>query len=121
MARWQLPDDTEAAALARDLVRSELPLASSKDLNAAVLLTDELVANAVRHGASPIFLEVDVHPRQVRVAVSDGSGAPIEVRDDPGGRHSSGRGLYLVDTLSTRWGVDGAVPGKRVWFELDLD
>jgi len=121
LTRWQLPHDTAAAAQARSLVRSELPLAGSKDLNTAVLLTDELVANAVRHGAEPIFLELDVRPRQVRVTVFDSSGGSLEVGDNPSARRTSGRGLFLVDSFSTRWGVERESPGKRVWFELDLE
>ncbi len=30
---------------------------------------------------------------------------------------ASPRGLYLVDTLTDRWGVEDA-PGTRVWLEM---
>ena len=43
------------------------------------------------------------------------------VDSEPGTTRTSGRGLYLVDTLSTRWGVESETEGKRVWFELDLE
>jgi hypothetical protein len=30
----------------------------------------------------------------------------------------TGRGMNLVDALSTQWGVEPDPPGKKVWFEL---
>ena len=34
----------------------------------------------------------------------------------------TGRGLFLVDQIAHRWGVDipGEPAAKRVWFELDV-
>jgi anti-sigma regulatory factor (Ser/Thr protein kinase) len=89
----------------------------------AVLLTSELVTNAVRHaGLSPndeISLDIAPRPGIVRITVADeGSGFQIW-----GGRQSrdlgSGWGLHLVRQLSDRWGVsrDGST---EVWFELDF-
>ncbi len=37
--------------------------------------------------------------------------------DDPAAL--DGRGLRLLDLLSSRWGVRPDPPGKVVWFELD--
>jgi hypothetical protein len=31
-----------------------------------------------------------------------------------------GRGLLLVDSLASAWGVDASPPGKAVWFQLDV-
>jgi anti-sigma regulatory factor (Ser/Thr protein kinase) len=118
--RWHLPRDATAAADARAHVRAELPLARPASIHAAVLMTDELVANAVLYGTDPIVLELDVSPDQLFVAVVDGSPARPVVGKDPGGPSTHGRGLFLVDALSSRWGVDSEEPGKRVWFELDL-
>jgi hypothetical protein len=44
----------------------------------------------------------------------------MEVDPSPSESRASGRGLFLVDTLSTRWGVSARAKGKQVWFELDL-
>lgn len=85
-----------------------------------VLLANELVTNAILHADSDIDVVVDVDTRRVRV----------EVRDDsdrrPQRRHAlvdstSGRGLELVESLATEWGVEG-IPGdgKAVWFELEV-
>jgi hypothetical protein len=39
----------------------------------------------------------------------------------PDPARASGWGLYLVEELSDRWGMDGLGPGTRIWFELDPD
>ena len=84
-----------------------------------VLLASELVSNAVKHAdADPVSIRFQVMPACVRVEVADdGPGfAPGPIEAIPG--EVGGWGLYLVNELSSRWGViDG--PGSRVWFEVD--
>jgi anti-sigma regulatory factor (Ser/Thr protein kinase) len=84
------------------------------------LLVSELVANSYRHsGASRdvIGVEVTIGPDRVRGEVIDeGDGfpaapVPAERRGD------GGWGLYIVDKLAARWGVQ-AGPPTRVWFEI---
>lgn len=92
------------------------------------LLTSELVTNAVLHAAGQEILvsvtvanAADDHrpgQRCVRVEVSDGEGdAPPVVRHRPDGE--GGRGLALVQQLSTAWGTRRDGDGKVVWFEMD--
>lgn len=99
------------------------------------LLTSELVANAVLHGRRPLggrradapddprgTVEVHVHtgPGAVRVVVHDGNPDPPLLRH-VGAEATGGRGVALVDALSTRWGYEPLPPpgtGKSVWFEL---
>ena len=45
---------------------------------------------------------------------------PERIDPEPGALRASGRGLFLVDTLASRWGVRPSEEGKQVWFELDL-
>lgn len=85
-----------------------------------VLLTSELVTNALLHGTGDVAVSVTAGKgRNVRVSVADGSSAP------PAPRHAgtddlSGRGLNLVEILADAWGVEqsSAEGGKEVWFEL---
>ncbi len=82
-----------------------------------VLLTSELVTNAVLYGGSDIVLRVALDADVVRVSVHDQSPAPPVQR--PSGRDdSSGRGLALVELLSSTWGVAPNSHGKEVWFEV---
>ncbi|WP_103884643.1 ATP-binding protein [Actinacidiphila yanglinensis] len=82
------------------------------------LLVSELVGNAVRHtGARTFGLRMHRRRGWVRVEVRDPSrGLPclMPVRE----LDTSGRGLFLVDKLSDRWGVDLQPRGKTTWFEL---
>jgi two-component sensor histidine kinase len=91
-------------------------------LDDALLLTSELVTNAVRHGAGEITCRLWPGPDVLRLEVSDAS-ATIPREVDRGLRADSGRGLQIVATVASRW---GAVPapgegGKTVWFEIDTD
>jgi anti-sigma regulatory factor (Ser/Thr protein kinase) len=86
------------------------------------LLVSELVTNSVRHSDGDpggfVGLDVKVEAERLRVEVSDpGDGFEPRSRHD-GQDAEGGWGLYLVDSLSTRWGVARA-RGTNVWFEID--
>lgn len=109
----------ESAATARRLALSVLRRSGLGGYADTVeLLVSELVGNAVRHtGARTFGLRVVPRRGWVRVEVRDPSRAlpcllPVRPTD------VSGRGLFLVDHLSDRWGVDLLPRGKTTWFEL---
>lgn len=86
----------------------------------AELLVSELVTNSVRHAGLDPGDRIEVHmqgsPSLLRVDVTDpGPGfEPTALRPRrPGG----GWGMWLLDRLATRWGVerDG---NTHVWFEI---
>lgn len=89
----------------------------------AVLLSSELVTNAVLHGAPSVTLQVWIHLPTVEITVTDmgPTRVPLTLDDWPGADVSAGRGLRIVDQLSTAWGVesDSDAVGKSVWFTLD--
>ena len=88
-------------------------------LDVVELLTTELVVNAIQHGGSNATVTAEVVRDRVRVAVADqGPGAPV--RRAPSTKSESGRGLMLVETLATGWGVDITEGGKTVWFEAAI-
>jgi anti-sigma regulatory factor (Ser/Thr protein kinase)/uncharacterized protein YigA (DUF484 family) len=88
------------------------------DLTAdAELVTAELVSNAVLHGGAPIVLRVARIPEGVRVEVED-CGRMMPMQLAPGDESTTGRGLALVASLSTRWGVQPGNECKFVWAEL---
>ncbi len=109
----------ESAATARRLSLSVLRMWGLPQFGDTVeLLVSELVGNAVRHtGARTFGLRMPRRRGWIRVEVRDPSRAlpcllPVRPLD------ISGRGLFLVDTLSDRWGVDLQPRGKTTWFEL---
>lgn len=79
-----------------------------------VLLVSELVTNAVRYGAPPVRLEVDVDDDSVVVGVGDASPSALR-RRAAGDDAEGGRGLALVDLLADEHGVRPSPPGKTVW------
>jgi len=111
----------EAASIARGLLQTLAPSLDHDVAERARLLMTEVVANSVQHGrtSQPIHVSAEARPETLHVQVSD-RGPPFEPevrRPDSGSEF--GWGLFLVDTLSDRWGVqsEGDV---TVWFELDL-
>jgi anti-sigma regulatory factor (Ser/Thr protein kinase) len=87
----------------------------------ALLLTSELVTNAIIHARTNLAVRVAANERRLRVAVSDASHEPPRLRAGFPSLAEPGRGLPLVDALSSSWGVDWTVDGKAVWFELAQD
>ena len=87
------------------------------------LLVSELVTNAVRHaglrGGDRIRLLASLSGAVLRVEVHDPGHGFEPRRPEPDPSRSSGWGLYLVEEIADRWGMDGAGTGTRIWFELD--
>jgi serine/threonine-protein kinase RsbW len=121
-----LPPDRQSVAVGRHwAVRVATSVGVTGRASQVVeLLTSELLANAVLHGAGghEIELSLRVPVRDVvRVSVSDSLPArPVVLSPDPVA--PSGRGMVIVEALSNRWGVEPRPGGgKTVWFEVDLD
>lgn len=83
----------------------------------AALATSEVVTNAVVHGVGAVGLGVSAGPVQVRVEVGDDSRnhPRLPLLDEDA---ESGRGMILVDAVSSAWGVFDTPTGKVVWFEV---
>jgi anti-sigma regulatory factor (Ser/Thr protein kinase) len=114
-----LPPDLSSVGAARAFVAERCARAqlSGQRCDDALLLTSELVTNAVLHGRSEVCVEVEVLRATVRISVFDeNSRHPSPVSEDPDAL--DGRGLALVDAVAERWGVDDRPMGKAVWFEL---
>ncbi len=119
-----LPSDKQAPALARRALERNLPTDVPEAVGATLrLLVSELVTNSIRHAAenSPdgsVALDVVIQSNTVRVTVRDGGQGFELTKPKPRGA-DGGFGLFLVEKMAARWGVD-ADEGTCVWFELDL-
>jgi len=83
-------------------------------LGEVMIVVSELVTNAAEHGEPPIRLRLSASSAGLRVEVADTSN--IQPRVGPVDPSSpSGRGLQLVDALSSGWGTDPTPDGKTVW------
>ncbi|MFB7464617.1 ATP-binding protein [Streptomyces sp. NPDC056224] len=116
-----LPSMPESAGTARRLAQCvvvRLWGLSPQIAEHTVLLVSELVGNAVRHtGARTFGLRMKRRRGWIRVEVRDPSRGlpclmPVHEMD------VTGRGLFLVDKLSDRWGADLLPRGKITWFEM---
>jgi anti-sigma regulatory factor (Ser/Thr protein kinase) len=110
-----------AAAARRALLEGDesLPVTVRNDI---LLLVSELVSNAVVHAGAgperPLQVQVLRGPRWIVVTVEDeGPGFSWHPTPD-GGNESGGWGLFLVDRIADRWGVECTADGTRVWFEI---
>ncbi|MDN3292737.1 SpoIIE family protein phosphatase [Streptomyces ficellus] len=115
-----------SVATARAFVRDTLQGWGYTDVvDDAVVLTSELVTNAVIHAGTAADVLCLRTENGVRIEVADryperevplqGSG-----RFDTSPDRENGRGLLLCAALASRWGVDYSPTRKHVWFQLDL-
>lgn len=113
-----LPPRAAAASVARELVSCACEDWNFPELAADLsLVVTELVANAVRHAGTDMEIRITNLDSGIRLEVYDGSTRPLRPR--PANlQDEGGRGLLLVDALSSSYGVEGEPPGKRVWVEL---
>jgi anti-sigma regulatory factor (Ser/Thr protein kinase) len=88
------------------------------DPDVAVLLTSELVTNAIRHEpGDTVLLSITCVCGQLRVDVHDTS-CSMPVPADAPPDAEAGRGLMLVASLSAGWGYHRTPAGKAVYFTL---
>jgi anti-sigma regulatory factor (Ser/Thr protein kinase) len=123
------PEPTAAAAarrFVRDTLQTWLITDAAADghglVDDAVLLTSELVTNAVVHAGTPVEVTCKLTDGGVEVVVSDGHPARL-VPEPPENEHipaerTSGRGLLLPAALASAWGVTYGRAAKAVWFRI---
>jgi anti-sigma regulatory factor (Ser/Thr protein kinase) len=120
-----IPGRPEQAATARAFVTRALG-DDCPHMDTAVLLTSELVTNSLQHSRSRrdggiITVTLIAIPGGIRAEVSDEGGlaAPaLRSSPDEPSVAEDGRGLHLVQALSTRWSYWHDGSGTLTWFEL---
>jgi anti-sigma regulatory factor (Ser/Thr protein kinase) len=114
VAHEDFDNDLASVRIARSWAAARL---DGVDLDVAKLLVTELATNAVLHARTGFTVRIHVDDECVRVSVTDADPSiPSATTPAPG--DSGGRGLFLVNQLAARWGIDPDPPGKTVWFEL---
>ena len=79
------------------------------------MVITELVANAVDHARSESTLSVGVKRGTLCVAVRDARRGPVPRPAPIDPTAPRGRGLQMVDALTSAWGVTLHADGKTVW------
>jgi PAS domain S-box-containing protein len=119
-ARLALPSRSTSVAEARRFVATGLSDAGVDEevVETAVLLTSEVVTNAVVHCSTEV---------QLRLTLDDHHGALVEVLDacalvpmqrEPDLESVAGRGLVMVELLASSYGTLPVDSGKVVWFTV---
>jgi anti-sigma regulatory factor (Ser/Thr protein kinase) len=125
-----------AVAVARDEVAAAISAWCVRvDPDVAVLLTSELVTNAVTHATvnrnrkaaergmtgQSVLLVIVADDAGLRVDVHDGSAdLPVVSSYLAEADAETGRGLLLVTSLSAEWGFYRTAGGKAVYFTLEV-
>ncbi|MFD3543789.1 ATP-binding protein [Streptomyces sp. NPDC058662] len=116
------PGDASAYAAGIGFTRRALAdwhLTAAAESGGAVLVTAELLANAVQHAGGPVSLSLDHHAGHLLISVTDRSLLPPHMPDH---RADSigGHGLFIVDRTAHDWGSWCSPTDKTVWADLAL-
>jgi len=117
-----LPPDPRSVGAARVFIQTHCAAAQlpNDTCDMAVLLTSEVVTNALLHGRSQVRLAVRIDQTGLTVqAGDDNSQHPQTTTTDLGAL--GGRGLSILASLATCWGVHDEPFGKIVWFRISTD
>jgi len=118
-----IPPDVSAPGVAREALGALDASLDAQLREDSGLVVTEVVTNSVRHaGLAPsqqIDLKLASFPQLLRIEVSDdGPGFIAEPDSSKPDKAPGGWGLWLVDRLTDRWGVDCS-HSTRVWLEFD--
>src|SRR6202012_1465537 len=122
--------DPAAAAAARRFVRqtlqswdiSERSPDADRVVDDAVLLTSELVTNAVVHAGTALDVTCRIASGELEIAVRDRHPARTlpDIPEAASPSAARGRGLLLPSARASSWGVTCARTAKAVWFRMSL-
>ena len=122
-----VPAEARSVAVVRGRVGDLLAAAGHADVDVVLLLLSEIVSNSVRHsdsGRRPggrITVAMATADDLIHIdVIDDGSAAPIPDAPPSGVAelNEGGRGLWLVQQLSTAWGWHEETGARVVWFEV---
>ncbi|MGP3988429.1 SpoIIE family protein phosphatase [Streptomyces sp. 3N207] len=114
----RFPPRPESVTAARRFVRTALDGVAPDVVATAELLLSELVTNAVLHARTGFEVWASAVDGRVRVQVVDRRPARSLVSQERRTDASTGLGLFLVERLASRYGVETDDERKTVWFEL---
>jgi anti-sigma regulatory factor (Ser/Thr protein kinase) len=111
--------EARSVGVVRRRLSAHFSMLTRADLDDAVLAVSELITNAVLHGDGPVEVRVSHRPGLLRVEVTD-DGRAVPLPRHAGLGDERGRGLHIVDAVTSRWGVapKRSGRGKTVWFEV---
>ncbi|MFE6287101.1 SpoIIE family protein phosphatase [Streptomyces sp. NPDC057877] len=116
---WRVP---EAVRHARRFTRRTLrSWGAAEHVDAALLVVSELVTNALVHTDGKVRLDLTLLSDRLRISVADSSPRTPVKPTSIGWEATGGRGLLLIEAMSTAWGSVPVSGGKQVWSEMALN
>ncbi|QFY05989.1 ATP-binding protein [Nonomuraea phyllanthi] len=123
--RWcrNFPGTHDQIRAARQFVAGYL--GDHPETDTARLVVSELATNAIRHTRSGLpggrfCVTVLAGTSLLILSVLDEGGPTTPRLCQAHGEDQNGRGLHLIETLTTRWGVHGDQTGRTVWALIPL-
>ncbi|MFF8479243.1 SpoIIE family protein phosphatase [Streptomyces sp. NPDC015414] len=116
--------DVQGVRAARNFVRDYL---IERDLPELVenleIMASEIVTNALIHADTNVEISIREYPDRVHFEARDTGvkppiPTPITTSDEANATAEHGRGLSIVDVLSSAWGTSPHGKGKAVWFDV---
>jgi anti-sigma regulatory factor (Ser/Thr protein kinase) len=108
-----------SAGVARSFIRTAFASVDERSGDLALLLTSELVTNAILHARTRVQLGVLLDDDMALVCVADRLAEPRALTPlAQSEERFGGRGLALVADLAEEWGTTAYTGGKTVWFLL---
>ncbi|TQS44016.1 STAS domain-containing protein [Cryptosporangium phraense] len=115
--RLHLEPTADAPAEARRLAMDACAAWNLERLSpAAAVVVTELVDNAARHAGTALEVTIAYRGAYLHLSVTDGSPEPPRLSAEP--TAEGGRGLLLVDSFASGWGVLPVPDGKAIWATL---
>ncbi len=119
IAAFTMPAMTESVNLARQQVTDFLRNEDTIDLDHAIAVTSELVANSVVHAATELQVVLERWQYMVKVVVEDlNNQLPVMRSLDVA--VDSGRGMHIIDEYADLWGYELTENGKRIWAGFNI-
>jgi len=119
-----VPHERTGVRLARHAFADQLEAAGVRpeDREDAMLVLSELVSNAVKHAAplpsGDIRVRWEILDDVLHIEITDGGAGTRPHASVPALSALGGRGLDIVRTVSTHWGVTGGEGSVTVWAEV---
>ncbi|MDT8914491.1 ATP-binding protein [Amycolatopsis sp. PS_44_ISF1] len=109
-------DDLAELSRVRAWARAALQDVPARELADMIMVLDELVSNALRHGVPPRQVRLKRRPGWLRIEVDD---ACVDEACPRPPSDTGGRGLALIESCAMVWGQQQQHDtGKTVWAEL---
>ncbi|WP_435243321.1 SpoIIE family protein phosphatase [Streptomyces cucumeris] len=115
---WRLPDAVMHAR--RFAARTLRTWGLTDEMDVVLLVTSELVTNAMVHTSGEVHLNLTLTADRLRIAVSDRSPRTPIKPTSVDWEATGGRGLLLVEAVSHAWGSVPLSGGKQVWSDITL-